>query len=95
MAQEQKLKARFDIKPNMEVVEELGLGDNVTLVLKGKVVSMRGAEQSLEPDYSKVGIEASATKKVKRVYPGSVELELSSVRLALDSEFSTMVDEDE
>lgn len=87
-----KLCARIDLKRASQV-DEVGLDDIVTVVVKGKVKSLRGGEQYKSTDYpSEVGGKGKP-KEVTRTIPGSIELEVHDMRVSLDSEFDAMLEE--
>ena len=86
-----KLTARIDIKPGMDVIDELGLEDDVVLEVRGKVTALRGPEEELVPDYFKKNPD---TNKKKRVYPGSITMEITAVKVKREGEFDGMMDGD-
>lgn len=85
-----KLCARIDLKRASQV-DEVGLDDIVTVVVKGKVKSLRGGEQYKSTDYPDSG--KGKAKEVTRVIPGSIEIEVQDMRVSLDSEFDEMLEE--
>lgn len=88
---DRKLTATFDIKPGMEILDELTIEDEVEIVLKGKVTAIRGGEESMERDWE--AKDPDKAPKKKRIYPGSVTLELKSVRMARQGEFDAMMED--
>jgi hypothetical protein len=86
-----KLCARIDISKASQV-DEVGLDDEVTIVVKGKVKSLRGGEQYKSQDYpAEIGSKAKP-KEVVRKIPGSIELEVSEMKVMRDGEFDGMMD---
>jgi len=91
---DEKLCARIDISKASQV-DEVGLDDEVTIVVKGKVKSLRGGEQYKSQDYStEIGSKAKP-KEVVRKIPGSIELEVSDMKVMLDGEFDAMWKDEE
>jgi hypothetical protein len=83
-------KMRVDIN-KVSMVGDIGLHDEVTITVKGKVTSIRGPEQYVGTEY--VG-KNETPKKVDRTYPGSLEVEIQGMKIATVNQFDAM-DEDE
>ncbi|MBK8123875.1 MAG: hypothetical protein IPK54_10060 [Dokdonella sp.] len=83
-----KLCARIDLEKFADAAE-LELGQEVEIVVKGKIASLRGPEERMERDYS-----SKSEKKVKKTYPGSIEVEMGSFKLLSSTEFSGMEDDE-
>lgn len=94
MLEDRKIKMRLDIQ-KVSVVGDIGLNDEVTVTVKGRVTSLRGPEMSLETPYVyKEGKEAKSKKEVERVYPGSLEVEVAQIKIESDGAFAG-IDADE
>lgn len=87
-----KLCARIDLKRASQV-DEVGLDDTVTIVVKGKVKSLRGGEQYKSQDYPIESGSKAKPKEVVRTIPGSIELEVSDMKVYLDGQFDEMLEE--
>lgn len=83
-----KLCARIDIKKANQA-DELELGDETTIVIKGKVKALRGPDEYMSTEYGGKGKE---DKEVKRSHPGSIEIEITSMKVAKDGKFDGMLD---
>lgn len=88
MSDDKKLCARIDLEKFADAAE-LELGQEVEIVVKGKIASLRGPEERMERDYS-----SKSDKKVKKTYPGSIEVEMGSFKLLSSTEFSGMEDDE-
>lgn len=87
-----KLCARIDLKKASQV-DEIGLDDVVTVVVTGKVKSLRGGEQYKSKDYEVMSGGKEKVKEVVRTIPGSIELEVSEMRVARKGEFDEMMED--
>jgi hypothetical protein len=83
-----KLCARLDIS-SAKQVNDVNLGDEITVVVKGKVKRMDGPSQYTSSEYLGKGKE----KEVERKIPGSVELEITSMEVKTDGEFDGMLED--
>jgi hypothetical protein len=86
MYDEKTRTVRVDID-KVKQVNDVNLGDTVTLVVKGKVKSMRGPEESLWKD--------SKGKEKKSTYPGSIEIEIDEMRIGAEGQFDGLLEEDD
>lgn len=77
MDKNRKLCARIDLT-NSKVVGGVELGEEVTVVVRGKVKALRGPDQHL---YDKYGKNGKVVGTEKEVYPGSLEVEISSIQV--------------
>lgn len=84
MYDERKITARFDLQ-KVKTVNEVNLGDTVSVLVRGKVTSMRGPEESLHKD--------SKGKEHKSTYPGTLEVEIAKIEISADGEFDGMGDD--
>lgn len=80
------LTARVDID-KVRKVNDVNLGDTVTLTIKGKVRSMRGPDESVYKN--------DKGKEIKSVYPGSLEIEISDMRIGSVGEFDGLEEDDD
>lgn len=80
---DRKLCARIDLT-NSKVVGGVELGEEVTVTVTGKVKALRGPDQHL---YDKYGKSGKVVGTEKEVYPGSLEVEISSISVEGKSEF--------
>lgn len=87
-----KLCARIDLQKASQV-DEVGLDDIVTVIVTGKVKSLRGGEQYKSQDYPMDANGKSKPKDVVRTIPGSIELEVSEMRVARKGEFDGMLED--
>lgn len=78
-----RITARIDLE-SVKTVKDVELGEMVEITIKGKVCSMRGGEESMYKD------EKGKTHKSK--YPGTLEVELSSLKVNSPGEFDGMED---
>jgi len=85
-----KLCARIDLT-KVAMVKDVELGSTVDVVITGKVKSMRGPEEGLREGYSTNG---KRTKEEKYVYPGTLEIEISEVKIKSIGEFDGLGDDD-
>lgn len=83
------LTARIDVK-KASMVNDVGLDDIVTITLKGKVKSIAGAREEKGMEYMGKGKE----KEVKRLFPGSLEIEVSSIKVMGEGYGAALDDED-
>ena len=72
-------------------LQEMEIGTVVEVLIKGKVTSVRGPEESLGMDYPSTG--SKKPKEVKHKYPGNVRLEVQKVEVNPESEFAGMEDD--
>lgn len=86
-----KLCAKIDILKASQV-DEVGLDDEITVVVKGKVRSLRGKEEYKSKDYE-ASTEKGRQKEIKRIIPGSVELEISEMQVYREGEFDGLMEE--
>lgn len=86
---DRKLCARLDLEKFADA-SDLELGQEVEIIVKGKIAALRGPEKRMERDYS-----SKSEKKVERTYPGSVEIEMKSFKLISPSEFAGMEEDDD
>jgi hypothetical protein len=82
-------KMRLDIT-KVSMVGDVSLNDEVEIKVKGRVTSIRGPEHYIGTDYLGKGKE----KEVERMYPGSLEVEISSVAIATVNQFEGMDSDD-
>lgn len=82
----------------VEIMEAPGKGTinvdhDVTIVIKGKVKSIKGVEEGKTTDYKYV--KGGPDKKVERKYtePGCIEVETTSVSIVKNGEFDGMLDD--
>lgn len=84
-----KLCARIDISKDSQA-EDLELGEEVTLIVKGKVKRLDGVDQYMSTEY-KNGKE----KPIQRKIPGHIEIEMSSApKVQRVTQFDGMMDDD-
>lgn len=86
MYDERKLCARVDID-KVKKVNDVNLGDEVTLVVTGKVTNLRGPEENLYKD--------GKGKERKSTYPGSMEIEISEMKVSAVGEFDGLEEDDD
>lgn len=86
MYDEKSRTVRVDID-KVKQVNDVNLGDTVTLVVKGKVKSMRGPEERLWKD--------EKGKEKKSTYPGSIEIEIDEMRIGAEGQFDGLLEEDD
>jgi hypothetical protein len=84
-----KLCARIDIMKASQV-DEVGLDDTVAVMVKGKVKSLRGKEEYKSRDYD-AATEKGREKMIKRVIPGSIELEVEEMTVLREGEFDGLM----
>lgn len=70
-----KACARIDLS-RVKMVEDVELGAEIEVTIVGKVKTLRGPEEGLREGWN------GKEKKEKYTYPGSLELEISSVEIA-------------
>lgn len=91
-----KLCARIDLKKASQV-DDVNLDDTVTVMVTGKVKSLRGGEQYKSHDYSYKDGKETKGKEVVRTIPGSIELEVSKMTVGslskFEEDFGSMIDE--
>ena len=85
---EEKKTVRVPITPDGKL-KDVSVGDEVTIVLKGKVHALRGKEEHERYDYDSPG----KPKKKKVTDPGRAEIILTSVLIKDSSEFAAMADD--
>lgn len=81
---DRKITARIDLE-SVKTVKDVELGEEVEITIKGKVCCMRGVEQSMWTDED--------GKEHKSTYPGSLEIEISKIKVYSSSEFDDMEDD--
>jgi hypothetical protein len=91
-----KCQARIDFM-KVEAMDDVDLDDVVTVVVTGKVKSLRGPEKRKESDYPMVVGEKKRTPKERLMeIPGSLEIEITEMHIAEASEFDgRKMEEDE
>lgn len=87
-----KLCARVDIKKASQV-DDVNLDDTVTILIKGKVKSLRGGEQYKTRDYD-ASTEKGREKQVTRTIPGSIELEVEDMKVLAENQFSGLLEDE-
>jgi hypothetical protein len=76
-----KLCARIDITKASQV-DNVNIGDEVTITLKGKVKTLKGAERGMTETYGE------KDKKAKPyIEPGCIEIECEDIKVAGTSEW--------
>lgn len=90
MYDSRKQCARVDIIKYSEA-KDMELGETVTIVVTGKVRSLRGPEKYMSYDYDDKGKRSA--KEVERMSPGSIELEVSSMEISVDGEIEALMKE--
>lgn len=85
-----KLCARIDISTAKQV-NDVNLDDEITIVLKGNVKRLDGPEQYKTTEYAGNG---KKDKEVKRLMPGTIELEIDSMTISSAGEYDGMMDEE-
>lgn len=85
MGSDSKPKMRLDVS-KISLVGDVSLNDEVEVVVKGRVTSIRGPEQSIGMDYPDKG----KPKEVERTYPGELCVEISAVKVSTVGEFDGM-----
>jgi len=83
-----KLCARVDLS-KASAVDNVSIDDIVTIVVTGKVKALRGKDEYKTFDY---GPEGKEGKEVTRINPGSIELEVTDMRVARKGEFDGMME---
>lgn len=73
---DQPPKMRLDLK-KASIVGDVGLDDVVTITITGKVCSISGPREYKERDYG-----SKTDKQVKKLSPGTLELEVSKISIA-------------
>lgn len=86
MISERKLCARVDID-KVKKVNDVNLGDEITLVVKGKVTNLRGPEENLYTN--------EKGKETKSTYPGSMEIEIDEMKVMSVGVFDGMEEDDD
>lgn len=84
-----KICMRLDLA-KVSTVDDVELGSEVTITVTGKVKTLRGPEEGLREsyDYPVTGSsKKSKPKEEKYLYPGSLEVEVSSVSIKKQGEF--------
>jgi hypothetical protein len=83
-----KLCARVDISKASEV-DDVNIDDTVSIVIKGKVKRLEGPEQFKDTDY----VGNGKSKEVIRKIPGTIEIELESMKVMSEGDFSGMLED--
>lgn len=81
--------ARVDLK-TASAVDNVSIDDVVTIVVTGKVKSLRGRDEYKSYDYNGDGKKG---KEVTRVNPGSIEIEVSDLKVHKKGEFDGMLED--
>lgn len=92
-----KCTARIDFN-KVEAMDDVDLDDVVTVVVTGKVKSLRGPEKRKETDYPIATGEKTKAKPKERTMqiPGSLEIEITEMHIAEANEFDgRKMEEDE
>lgn len=84
-----KVCARVDITSASQV-GDVNLGDEIEVTIRGTVRSLDGPEKRMDTNYIGDGKE----KQVKRLIPGTVEIDISSVSFKPSGSFDGMDGED-
>lgn len=79
-----KIEARIDLKKVSEV-GDVSLGDDVVVVIRGKITSMRGPEENLYTDIK--------GKEKKEVWPGSICVEVAKMSVNPEGEFDGLLED--
>ena len=87
MIDERKLTARIDISKASQA-GDIEIGKQITVLVTGKVKSIRGPENGLRKTYANKG-----PKEEKYTYPGSIEIELSKFAVKGQNEFEAAFDD--
>jgi hypothetical protein len=83
-----KLCARVDISKASEA-DDVNIGDTVSIVIKGKVKRLEGPDQYKDTNY----VGNGKSKEVIRKIPGSIEIELDSMKVMSEGDFSGMLED--
>lgn len=83
MYDSKKIKARFDLK-KFTSAGDVSLGDEVEITVRGKVVNLRGPEESMYEDHK--------GKTKTSTYPGSMEIDVSTMKVVSKGEFGDSED---
>lgn len=81
--------ARVDLK-TASAVDNVSIDDVVTIVVTGKVKSLRGRDEYKSYDYKDDGKRG---KEITRVNPGSIEIEVSDLKVTKKGEFDGMLED--
>jgi hypothetical protein len=81
--------ARVDLT-KASVVDNVSIDDIVTVIVTGKVKALRGRDEYKTHDYDDKGKKG---KEITRVNPGSIEIEVSDMRVAKKGEFDGMLED--
>lgn len=90
-----KCTARVDFM-NSSVVDDIDLDDEVTLIVRGKVKSLRGSEKRKSEDYP-MEVNGKPRKPRERLMeiPGSIEIEVTDFKVEEAHEFDGRKMEDD
>lgn len=83
-----KMCARIDLRKYSDA-KDVELGDDIEIVVKGKVKSLRGPEEGYYGSISAKGKEG----KEKYSHPGSMEIEITTMKVLTSSEYAGMEDD--
>jgi hypothetical protein len=84
MIDKPRITARFDID-KVKKVNDVNLGDTVTITITGKVRSMSGPSEHLSED--------SKGKDKSYSYPGTLEVEIGEMKIYAEGEFDGLGDD--
>ena len=94
MSDKPKLCARLDISKASQA-GDLELGEEVTIVLRGKVRTLRGPEEGIRGPYDPIPTTSGKKgKEEKYTYPGSIEIEITKMDVKGTSGFEGLADEE-
>ena len=79
-----KIYANIDLR-KVSAVGDVSLGDDVEITIKGKIVGLRGPDESL--------YTTDKNKVKKDVYPGNVRVEVTSLQIDNVGEFEPMMED--
>lgn len=88
---DKKIFATIDLQ-KVSTVSDVSLGDTVTLTVTGRVVGIRGPEESLWA--TECCAKGEKSKERAEVYPGSLRVEVSNVKVGKDGEFDGMMEDE-
>jgi hypothetical protein len=83
---DRKLTARIDISKASQA-GDLELGQEVSIVIRGKVTALRGPSESLNVESGSKG------KEEKYTYPGSIEIQLEKFAVEGTSGFEALLED--
>lgn len=85
MDENRKIKARIDLK-QIDSVNDVSLGDEITVVVKGKVVELQGPREYMDYD--------SKGKERPQKWPGELCLEVGKFKIEKLGEFDGMFEDE-